>query len=112
MDTSKKKELLAQWKERHPEMGVISIQCTATGEQFLDTSRDTATGFNRHRFQLAGNLHRNKDLQKLWNSYGEAGFVYSVVSVLDYEKDEDVKAEDLDELLELCLLELPSARRV
>ncbi len=112
MEASRKKELLTQWKERHPEMGVISIQCTVTGEQFLDISKDIATGYNRHRFQLAGNLHRNKYLQKLWNNYGEDGFVYSVVSVLEYERNEDVKTEDLNELLELCLLELPSARRI
>ena len=41
MDTKRKKELLQQWKNRHPEMGVISFRCKKTGESFLGISKDT-----------------------------------------------------------------------
>ena len=30
MDKSKKKEILSEWKERHPVMGVFSVKCIAT----------------------------------------------------------------------------------
>jgi hypothetical protein len=112
MDKEKKKELLSDWKERHPEMGVVSVTCAATGECFYDTAKDTGTWFNRHRFQLEGGLHRNKRLQELWNLYGEPGFAFSVVSTLEYEKLEDVDTNDLKELLALCLMEAPEARKL
>lgn len=110
MEKEKKKMLVSEWKERHPEMGVVSVRCTATGEQFYSTSRDTATWFNRHRFELNEKHHRNKRLQELWNIYGETGFEFAVVSTLKYEKAEDITANDLKELLELCLTDNPEAK--
>lgn len=74
MDRTKKKELLMQWKTRHPEMGIISIQCKATGEIFADISKDLQTAFNSHRFQLSAALHSSRRLQELWNEHGEDGF--------------------------------------
>ena len=41
MDTKRKKELLEAYKNRHPEMGVISYRCKETGEVFLGISKDT-----------------------------------------------------------------------
>ena len=70
MDTKKRKELLAAYKERHPEMGVIGFQCRATGEMFLTTAADTAAKFNRVRFQLSTGKHPNKRLQELWTQHG------------------------------------------
>lgn len=32
MDTKRRKELMAEWKHRRPEMGVISFFCKETGE--------------------------------------------------------------------------------
>lgn len=46
MDRTKKKELLMQWKTRHPEMGVISIRCRATGETFAEISKDLQRAVN------------------------------------------------------------------
>lgn len=112
MDKRARKELISEWKERHPEMGVVSARCIATGEEFYSTSRDTATWFNRHRFELNGKCHRNRRLQELWNLYGESGFELTLVSELKYEKTDDVKADDLKELLELCLLENSQAKKL
>ena len=112
MDKSRKKELLSEWKERHPVMGVFSVKCIATGEQFFDSSRDGSTWFNRYRFELNSGNHRNKRLQELWNTYGEKEFEFFTVSELEYENMSDVKVSDLKDLLELCLLENPSARKL
>lgn len=62
MDKSKKKELVSEWKERHPVMGVFCVKCIATEEQFFDSSRDGSTWFNRHGFELKSGNHRNKRL--------------------------------------------------
>lgn len=112
MDKEKKKKLTFQWKERHPEMGVVYVRCAATGEEFYDSSRDTATWFNRHRFELEGKQHRNRRLQELWNLYGESGFEFGVVSELKYEDGEEVTMKDLKEHLALCLMENPAAKKL
>ncbi len=93
-------------------MGVVAVKCSTTGDLFFDTTRDTATWFNRHRFELAGKNHRNKPLQALWNRYGEDDFALTVVSALKYDNEEEVTAKDLKELLELCLLEYPEAKKI
>lgn len=112
LDKAKKKAMVSNWKERHPEMGVVSVTCKATGEPFFGTTRDTATWFNRHRFQLTMGSHPNKHLQALWNQYGEADFEAAVVSSLEYDNVEDVTPKDLKDLLELCLLEHPEAKKL
>lgn len=112
MDMKRKKELLNEWKNRHPEMGVISISCKPTGDLFLGIAKDTKTGYNRHRFQLSVNLHPNKKLQELWDKYGEQEFEYSVVEVLEYENPQDDQTDSLLELLECCLIEMPGAGRI
>lgn len=112
LDKEQRRAMASNWKERHPQMGVVSVKCNATGEQFFDTTRDTATWFNRHRFELNGANHRNKHLQELWNQYGESDFALAVVSDLKYDHVEDVTAKDLKELLELCLLEHPEAKKI
>lgn len=112
MEKNKKKELVSEWKERHPGIGVMSVKCIETGEAFYDYTKDSSTWFNRHRFELNAGNHRNKRLQELWNTYTESGFTFTVVSEFEYEELSDVKSKDLKELLELCLLENPSAKGI
>ena len=67
MDIKRKKELLGAWKNRRPEMGVISIFCKTTGDLFLGISKDTRADFNSNRFRLSANGHSNRQLQELWS---------------------------------------------
>lgn len=112
MDINRKKEIMTEWKNRHPEMGILSIRCKATGDVFLGISTDTRVGFNRHRFQLPAKLHPNKALQALWDQYGGSEFEYSVAKVLKYDDPKEDQTEKLEELLEQCLAELPQAQRL
>ena len=112
MDKTMKKELVSEWKERRPEVGVMSVKCMETGEEFYASTRDSSTWFNRHRFELNAGNHRNRRLQELWNTYTESGFSFSVVSTLKYDELSNVKASDLKELLEICLLENPNAKKL
>lgn len=112
MDKSKRKELLAEWKERHPEMGIVSVKCNKTNEEFYDIAKDISTWFNRHRFQLNANMHRNKRLQELWNACEENDFGFATVAEFEYENLDDVEINDLRELLEICLLENPRAKKI
>lgn len=112
MDKLKRKELISEWKERHPEMGVVSVKCIATDEEFYDVSKDIRTWFNRHRFELNDNQHKNKRLQELWNLYGENSFELTTVMKLKYDQPDDVKSDDLKELLALCMQENPAAKKL
>lgn len=112
MDVKRKKELLNEWKNRRPEMGVVTILCKSTGDLFAGISKDTQVEFNSHRFKLSVNLHPNKQLQKLWEQYGEAEFVYTVVKVLKYEDPEEDQTDKLLALLNEYLTAMPQARRL
>lgn len=112
MDTKRRKELLAAYKDRHPEMGVISFRCRRTGEAFLTAAPDTAAKFNRIRFQLSAGQCPNKRLQELWTRHGQAEFELQVVQRLEYEDPAEDHREELETLCELCLVEDPQARRL
>ena len=71
MDIKRRKELLSAYKNRHPEMGVISFHCRTTGEAFLTIASDTTARLNRVHFQLSAGQCPNKRLQELWTRYGE-----------------------------------------
>lgn len=58
MDINRKKELMEAYKNRRPEMGVVSVRCLATGESFLGTSSDTRATMNGIRVKLNGGLYK------------------------------------------------------
>lgn len=105
MDKTQKKALVEEWKNRRPEMGVISLRCKETGETFLGIAKDTKAGFNSVRAKLAGGIHPNRRLMELWKQYGEEGFEFSVAAVLEYEDPLEDHTEELETLRDLCLAE-------
>lgn len=112
MDKAQKKALTEEWKNRRPEMGVISLRCRETGETFLGTARDTKAGFNSVRAKLAGGLHPNQRLMELWKRYGEEGFEFSVAAVLEYDDPLEDHREELETLREICLAEDSKAVKI
>jgi len=112
MDIKKKKELLETYKNRHPEMGVISFRCSMTNEIFLTTATDIPAKFNRICFQLSAGNCPNKRLQELWSQYSEDNFELSVEKRLEYKNPAEDHTEELETLYELCLIENPKAERI
>lgn len=112
MDIKRKMELLENYKNRHPEMGVISYRCKATGEVFLGVSKDTKASFNSTNFKLSTNSYPNKQLQGLWNIYGLEGFELSVVKVLEYDDPKEDQSSKLESLIEQCLIFDKKAKRL
>ncbi len=112
MDMPRKKQLLEEYKNRKPEMGIISLKCAATKETFLNISQDTKADLNSNRFKLTSNGHPNKKLQELWNQYGETNFEISVIRVLKYEDPQADHTEELQKLLTQCLESNKGARRI
>ncbi len=112
MDMKRKKQLLEDYKNRKPEMGIISFGCSVTKETFLCLSKDTKADSNSNRFKLSANWHPNKRLQELWNQHGETNFEISVIRVLKYEDPSDNHTEELEKLLNQCLDLNNNARRI
>lgn len=112
MDIKRKKELLELYKNRHPEMGVISYCCKETGDVFLGISKDTRADFNSTNVKLGANWHPNKELQGLWNKYGQEGFELSVLKVLKYDDPNEDHTAKLERLREQCLASNPNARKI
>jgi hypothetical protein len=108
----RRKELVEIYKNRHPEMGVISYRCKETGEAFLGISKDTKADFNSNNLKLDVNLHPNKRLQELWNKYGSEGFELSVLKVLKYDNPNEDHTEKLESLREQCLNSDPKASKI
>ncbi len=112
MNMDRRKELLEEYKNRKRDMGVISIKCVETGEQFLDAVTDVGVAFNSNRAKLRFNGHPNKRMQALWNQHGEDGFEMTVLK--EYKPKDplaDHKAE-VSKLREECLKELENASKV
>lgn len=104
MNINRRKELMEEYKNRMPEMGIIVYVCESTGDSFYSVSKDTRADFNSTTFKLKAGNHPNETLQKLWNEYGKQGFQLKVVEKIKYEDPSDDKLnKELEELLEKYL---------
>lgn len=112
MDLKRKRELLEEYKNRRPEMGVISYLCKETDEVFLGISKDTKADFNSNNVKLKANSHPNKRLQELWKKYGIEGFEISVVKVLKYDDPHEDHTAELEGLRDQCFADNLNARRI
>lgn len=112
MDIKRKKELLEAYKNRKPEMGVISYRCNNTGDVFLGVSKDIKADFNSINMKLSANRHPNKSLQELWKKYGIDGFEISVIKVLKYDNPSEDQTEKLEEIREQCFTIYLKTRRI
>jgi len=99
MDPSRR-DLKRQYKERPRVAGVFQVKNTANGKVLLGSSLNLDGPLNSHRFMLTIGSHRNESLQKDWNTYGAAKFVFEVLEVVKVKDDPHFSIED-----ELTLLE-------
>jgi len=111
----RKKQLLIEYRHRKTEMGITSFLCVPTKESFIGFSQDTKANINSNRFKLEANLHRNSELQKLWNQHGESEFEIGVLEVLPYDEKDEEKEDYIKELEAMCnrhLRNIERARRI
>lgn len=103
MDAQRRRALLEQYKNRRPEMGVVCLRCTQTGDSFFKPSRDTRVDFNSLRAKLNSGLHPNRRLTELWKRHGPEGFEWSVPEVLDYGDPQEDYSEELELMCRRCM---------
>lgn len=104
MNRTRRKELLEQYKQMKPDMGVYMFKSINTNTVYLGCDKNIKATINGDRFKLNANSHRNKKLQKDWNENKEENFEIKVVQVLKYDKDESKTdySEDLKILRDIC----------
>lgn len=87
-------------------MGVFQIRNISNNKYLIDHSVDMESKWNRHRMELKFGNHRNKNLQSDWNKYGEANFVFEVLSELRDNENSDINyKKELKILHELVIEE-------
>lgn len=112
MDKAKRKELMDAYKNRRPDMGVIAIRCTSTGDTFFGASKDTRADINSNRFKLESGSHRNIALLQLWNQYGAGSFEFYISDTLEYDDATKDYSDKLEALLERRLEITPGSTRI
>jgi len=92
------RQLKAEYKQKKHQAGVFQVLNTSSNKVLIDASADVHAKWNRHRTELRFGSHRHRDLQKDWNTAGEAAFTFSILSTLDLE---DGVAVDIKKELEV-----------
>ena len=107
MEAARRKELLEQYKQRKPAMGVLGV--LGPDERYhLEISRQVEALVNRTRFQLELGSHPYHALQKAWTAHSGNGFHIRVMKALpaDALMEDDDPRDALDLLLMACQDEL------
>lgn len=101
-----KKELKEQYAQMKFPMGVFQIRNKINGKIFVDGHSNLDAIWNRHRTQLKFGSHRNTELQKDWNEFGEENFIYEILSEINQENDKVDFAKELKTLTEMYVEDL------
>ncbi len=97
VDKSRRKELLEQYAERKPSIGVYAVRCAATGETWVAWSKSVDKRKNGIWFELnAGGSVGVVEMLPSWKAHGEASFSYEILEQIE---------EDNPHKLELLLKE-------
>lgn len=107
MDKSAMKKIYKQAKRP---MGVYRIRNSQDDKVYVGFATDLPARFNRHKAELKFGSHRNRELQKMWNSFGEFAFEFEILDVLDHEENTQANPdEELHVLAEMWIQKLKKA---
>lgn len=98
--TERRKELIQEYKLRPQRAGIFQIRNTVNGRFMLGSKLNLDGVWNKHSFMLSAGSHRNKEMQRDWQTYGEEAFLFEI---LEEVKTVDKPAYKIEE--ELALLE-------
>ena len=102
-----KSEIKRVYKQSKRPMGVYRIRNSQNDKVYIGFATDIEARFNRHKAELKFGNHRNEELQKIWNSYGESALEFEILDVLDQEEGTKARADDeLQVLTEMWIQKL------
>lgn len=85
--------------------GVFQVKNTVNGRILLGSSLNLQGPLNAHRFMLTIGSHRNRDLQKDWNEFGEDKFVFEILETVKIKDEPGFDIKDELTLLEQIWIE-------
>jgi hypothetical protein len=100
-----RKQLVRQYQDRRPTMGIFQVRNTASGKILIGASTDVPAMLNRQRAQLKLRAHGNRALQADWDALGEPAFTFEVLDSLPATDSPASDARADLELLEAMWLE-------
>ncbi len=107
MEKQRRKQLREEYDNRHPDMGVVCLQC---GDNiWAAISKDANADYNGIIFQLKLGSFPNREMQKLYKEKPDE-FKWSLIKKLDYKDYADDHSEDLEILLMEFLDDYPEAK--
>ena len=89
-----KSEMKRAYKQAKRPMGVYRIRNLHNDKVFIGFATDLPARFNRHKAELKFGNHRNRELQEIWNSFGESAFEFEILDVLDHEKNTQASPDE------------------
>ena len=107
MESSRKKELREQYKNRHPQMGIVCLR--SQDRVWAGVSTDTKADINGMTFQLKLGSWPVKELQAAY-SKDPGSFEFSIEKELEYEDPSEDHSEDLEILMLEFMQEHPDAK--
>lgn len=103
MDKVRKKELIMQYKQTKPKMGIFIIRSKVGNKCHLQTTQDLRGVMNGAFVRLEGGSHPYRELQKDWSELGSENFTIEILEYLEYDKDE-AKTDYTEELALLKMI--------
>jgi len=95
------------YKQVNQPMGVYRIRNSKNDKVYIGFATDLPARFNRNNAELKFGSHRNRDLQEIWNSFGESAFDFEILDVLDHEENTQTNPdEELPILVEIWIQKL------
>ena len=110
MDSSRKKELTAAYRQREVVGGVYAIRCQATNRKMLEPTVDLAGAKNRFAFSAQTGLCPHHLLKADWQEHGAASFYFDELETLAKKEEEtmaDYKAA-VEVLCDMLRKEIPA----
>lgn len=102
-----KSEIKRAYKQFKRPMGIYRIRNSRDCKDYIGYATDLEARLNRHKAELKFGNHRNKELQKIWDSYGESALEFEILDELDQEEDTKKSPnEELQVLTEMWIQKL------
>lgn len=98
MDKSRKKELIAQYKQTKPRMGLFIIRSKVNNKCYLQATQDLRGVMNGAVVRLRAGMHPNRELQKEWKEFGAENFTMEILEHLAYDDKDEAKTDYSEEL--------------
>jgi GIY-YIG catalytic domain len=90
------------YKDAKRSMGVYRIASSRNDKVYIGFDTNLPARINRHKAELKFGNHRNRELQEIWNLFGERAIDFEVLDVLDHQENSQANpVEELQVLLEM-----------